>query len=858
MVEKGKKGRYYKIKCSCGQVEYHFVSDALPKRVCVPCTNCEKYNEIKKFWHRTRNKSTQASMTQFSTEYSRERIPTNAKSSKPTSNLRQRFNSRMVRSYPPYLNSFNNPINSFEVNNTMSENKMAELKNLENQINTDEIISNETPIFIIKEMDTLDANLANFQEEVMENVRKIVKSLECKMEQRQIILIKSGEILNKHITRARKGKITIPKDANPITNAATIIYAVLISNNNMPKISVNQLSILSGTSDEMVRYYYNKWYKNLAQRLDFNFKGAQLGESRNIISLYIFTLLINTELTLENLILQIHEFDLSKFVLRLRGIFARNVTDLTQNEVDLLSQLTDSELNIYNDMATNYSDVFNKYFTDLVQMIKLLIISIKAHKIIRADFSSAHFTRFLIDNKIDLFLAEETLLNVVRRIFNFLSATEYCNLFPSLTKTENTGNSRGNRTDRIRRDIVGNRIKLFVMRNIYNGEYFDKENNIPICLDCLREGFVFNFSTLSMRSFEFHHKDCSDKYSRYDSNELYALFTKNRGNPYFLRDLINQMEHESVVLKCGCHHILTHAPYFNYFKKIICWEDIPFEFSDINIFDLPADIIHVLIIICINNFYITAIKDEAEKNIIRLRLINGLKKKYIIDHIYNGVCPICGEFNTKDHLRVFEYNHLYKLSDLTTEEQNERKRNKIPQLYKTLSCSEIVREMEKRYHIGGYICRNCHFIIHNDISNIDEIFDDPNIIISIINNKTEITRKFTQNLIYSSEEIKYILKPEKEQYVILKNYLFALFEISNQKKENGEDIGVTRNDLMNYLGYKWYGGVLEKRSFLERYIKIVSGNRWSPTLYFLTPEGEKIVNLMYYFRDYYKNYCLDF
>ncbi len=56
MVEKEKKGRYYKIKCSCGQVEYHFVSDALPKRVCVPCTNCKKYNEIKKFWHHTQEK----------------------------------------------------------------------------------------------------------------------------------------------------------------------------------------------------------------------------------------------------------------------------------------------------------------------------------------------------------------------------------------------------------------------------------------------------------------------------------------------------------------------------------------------------------------------------------------------------------------------------------------------------------------------------------------------------------------------------------------------------------------------------------------------------------------------------------
>jgi hypothetical protein len=31
------------------------------------------------------------------------------------------------------------------------------------------------------------------------------------------------------------------------------------------------------------------------------------------------------------------------------------------------------------------------------------------------------------------------------------------------------------------------------------------------------------------------------------------------------------------------------------------------------------------------------------------------------------------------------------------------------------------------------------------------------------------------------------------------------------------------------------------------------GERWNPTLYFLKPRGEQLVQLMYYFKNYYEN-----
>ncbi len=308
------------------------------------------------------------------------------------------------------------------------------------------------------------------------------------------------------------------------------------------------------------------------------------------------------------------------------------------------------------------------------------------------------------------------------------------------------------------------------------------------------------------------------------------------------------LEKEKVVFKCGSHHIVIHAPFFYYFKKLMNWENIPSEFPYKDIFDLPADIIHSLIIICINNFYKTMNRSRDDRIQLRLRLIYGLKKKYIIDRIYGGVCPVCGEFNTKNHLRAFEYNHLYGLNDLTPEERTKRKKNKIPQLYKRLSCSDIIREMEKKYHRGGYICRNCHFVIHANLSNIDKIYDDSNIIKAVVNDKENTIRKFKHNLIHCDESINESLKPEKTKYESLTKHLFALFEISKLKQK-----GITRKEIAQYLGNKESTRLLERRTFLGQYIRIRAGGKNKDTLYYLKPEGKKIIRLMYYFRDYYKN-----
>ncbi len=47
--------------------------------------------------------------------------------------------------------------------------------------------------------------------------------------------------------------------------------------------------------------------------------------------------------------------------------------------------------------------------------------------------------------------------------------------------------------------------------------------------------------------------------------------------------------------------------------------------------------------------------------------------------------------------------------------------------------------------------------------------------------------------------------------------------------------------------------VFETPSYSYEYVKILSGTKHRATRYYITDEGKKIVRLIYYFRDYYKN-----
>ena len=109
---------------------------------------------------------------------------------------------------------------------------------------------------------------------------------------------------------------------------------------------------------------------------------------------------------------------------------------------------------------------------------------------------------------------------------------------------------------------------------------------------------------------------------------------------------------------------------------------------------------------------------------------------------------------------------------------------KIARLYEGLSCSEIAKELARQK--GGYVCHNCHFVTHKDISTVSEIYDDQNIIREVLKDIETAIRKYKQkliqNLIHSRISIKDPLKPEISKYKSFMEYLIALFEVSERKR----------------------------------------------------------------------------
>ncbi|MEE9378748.1 MAG: hypothetical protein V3V33_12020 [Candidatus Lokiarchaeia archaeon] len=314
--------------------------------------------------------------------------------------------------------------------------------------------------------------------------------------------------------------------------------------------------------------------------------------------------------------------------------------------------------------------------------------------------------------------------------------------------------------------------------------------------------------------------------------------------------IIDKVQNEVVTLRCRCHHSIINSPYFIDFKKLINWENIPEEFPYKDIFDLEAEIIHILAKICVYNLYQGIKNKKHELDGAMRRIFFSLKKRYIIDRIHGGICPICGEFNTRDHLPAFEFNHLYtmlyELGEITSEEMEgykERKR-RVPDLY-NLPCSELVKEMV--IEEGGYVCGNCHRVVHTKIPYIEKIYNDPDLCKKALNDKEDSIKLNRQYLIHGTRSIGDPLKLEKKNYTGFMENLIALFEISKRKRD-----GVTRNDLADYLEMRSQD-VFEKRKFSRKYVKIVAGSgQTSPKKYYITLEGKRIVHLIYYFRDYYK------
>ena len=644
-----------------------------------------------------------------------------------------------------------------------------------------------------KAVSTLALNIPKFKQKVIDYLKKFNDLIEGTADQKKFIWLKSIEILDDYISRAKNNEITIRKDANLKVIASSIIYTVIISSENMPRVSITKLS---GLYISQVTNYYRKYFKQLYPRLEFSFGSYNFKKFRMIFSLYFFELLRNTETEASELVLQLLE-------------------NIMKN-INLPEQLTDNDINALRELVTYYEDMFIDYFSDLAEIVNQLIISSKVLKKIGAHLVIKYLTEFLEIKGVTLFQTSQNLARSIVEIFDFLKK-KFPEFFPSRSYVQ--GRQKGYKK------IVGSKIKLYILKNIYNGDYC--EDGKIQCPDCKREGFEINTDISRLKAWNSHHSSEEKEYL-FSARNLYKIYSKNRSNPNILEELITLMESEGIIFKCSNHHTILHDEYYRLFGYLISWE---------RIFSLPPEIIHILIRISVENLKRTKNLSIDKKKEIRRYIRKKLRKRYVVELVHGTYCPACGEFNTKEHLTAFHFNH----------ENKKRKSINASDLY-DLPCSKIVQILEKER--GGYLCSNCHSVIHYDkyIPLLDKIFKDNNVVNKILEDYERVSKKFT--VISSIKLIRDPLKTSKKNYDSLERYLTVIHEISKS------GLVVITSALADYLKISIspvHNFFRNWGVFIRRYVNIIVGQGSSQSRYILTDEGKEIISLIYHFKNYYKS-----
>lgn len=653
-------------------------------------------------------------------------------------------------------------------------------------------------------------NIQNFRPKVIRHLKVILNKINATTNQKKFIFLKSQEILAKFISRIENNGFIIHKNKNPKAIAAAIIYSVIASNEELTDISFKNLAKIAGIGKSTIGKTYRQYFRDYHPRIKFPFYAYSFENINKVLSLYFLNFIKkDSNITTAELL-----SDLKKSV----------------KEGRFSEQFNKQDINLLEMMLADYQAIFDKYFSDLIEVVKLLTFSSKNHRLIKATIVIYPLVKYLEEKGINLLQKTETFYKYIREIFDFLGDI-HKKFFPerlSRAFEEKMTEQEYKEYYYRYRQIVGYRLKIFLIKNIYNGRFF-RDGNCT-CPECKKEGFLINTDLSRLNALEFHH-ELGNKIEIYSAVMLYEIFTRNQGNPNVLNDIISQMESEKVKLLCRCHHKIVNDYYFQYFNYFITWDKI---------FSLSSEEIHILIRIIVDNFRLTMNLSKTRKKLIRQRIKNRLKKRYIIEQLCGVICPICGEFNTKNHIRSFDFCH----------QNPDKKKVQASSLFDTYSCSEIVEILINE--VGSYICTNCHTVFDMEYFDIiDDIYDDKEIAKKSKQDYFNVKEKFTP---ITKSEVKKVKDPLKKKFKIRGNYsktLIAIYELSR----NG--IIATNKTISNYRR-KDYSGIksffLRRREFLNKYVDFDFGK---PTKYSLNNRGIQLVSLIYFFRDYYNSLEFD-
>ncbi len=646
-------------------------------------------------------------------------------------------------------------------------------------------------------------NIDDFQEDIIDAIKKKVKTLaNVSNSQKKIVEEKSFQIFREFIQKEKAGIITISKKISLDTLVEAIIYTAIISNPELPELKISDIT---KSPNYNVSRYYIRYFRDLYPNKSFNFPPFYgFPRIRNIMAKYIFNIILAKNLDFRSIA--------SKIISKIqKGSYLTN--DLGAKDIEILEKL----------LIMDY-DLTMKYLFDLVELVRYLMGSAETHrKIGKISVVIKPIADFLYNQNIRLFQSLKLFNQSTREIYDYLQ-DNYPDFFP---------NRDMHSREKLFPSLIGSRIKIFLIKNLYDGKYFKMD--MGKCPECIEEGFTLNTDISRLKALQFHHSSKEKQYE-YSAKNLYELFYNNRTNINYIEDLINILESRRVVLKCIAHHRLITAKYYPIFIDLISWNNIPFNFPQ-DIFLLSSEIIHSIVKISIQSHPITRKLTPKLQSSVKLSLITLLKRKYIIEKFYGEMCHICGEFNTKEHLVAFHFHH--KFSEKKTIEAHKLFGNE------SITCNEIVQKLEGE--VGGFICSNCHMTLHNDtlLKSFTQIYDDPEIV--------KIARK---DYLDSFEKFRIIRnngsfgEPLRLPKRLSNNFVMYLIAISDLK-ESGQIVDNKSLSRWLKVDLKTPKGFFKRNKFIEKFVSI--DKRSKSYTYKLTKEGKDAILLILYFRDYYCN-----
>lgn len=191
---------------------------------------------------------------------------------------------------------------------------------------------------------------------------------------------------------------------------------------------------------------------------------------------------------------------------------------------------------------------------------------------------------------------------------------------------------------------------------------------------CGSEGCNIGISMLP--TIEAHHKDPNIKISSIrDVKDIH------------IEKALDVLISENTDLLCVNHHRLKKKIYFIEFRDLIMRPDL-FKKSADAIEDLIDDSIQ-------NSQYFN--KPTAKYQVKKL-----IRKRYILEHYYDGRCSVCKQVSTNDNLVALTLHHISFLTSNIDTRLSKLLHLKIPEIVKILEEIDCV-----------CICANCHRMIHS-------------------------------------------------------------------------------------------------------------------------------------------------